>query len=398
MSVRMKKIFFISFIITLVTGAATSVNATSFNFNHSWLNPNLQYNNPTCGTTDPTNPTVTENTGTCCVHSTCTGTDASGHCFRMECDGGFIGITTKTYKSLVQVPRVNEYCYHPTCYYRAAAEVQDFPMPLQPLTNSAATIKTAVLGLTDRKVGAQLGTAFQYRYPHEFTLQPTGDKWTYLANLDYMTKWGVGTGTSAMQGLLWSWRVLSKNWQGVWGLQSDYETTGTGAALRSGANAVPNPSNSKHVIVISDGIDSDGPSYRNNTIPQALLNPANDGSLGLRRASNVDTTPIFETCDAHVPLASITYTDYVNNTTNPPTHPYDSSKPPGVCDRMKAQNVHVNVVLYLYPAQDITDSPLIACANMTEGAVYPNSTPATISQDLQDLIASIASHNIRLID
>ncbi len=375
---------------------AFSTSSYAWTFNHSYIDPNLLNNRCVGGIT--ATPNGNPHDATCCMQTECEIFNGP-NCVKTRCvrEGT---VQRQSFDQTVSVPIVNETCYHPTCYVRAATQVI-YNNPVQPLTNSTYAITNTVNDLGIRNL---LLYAFRYTTPIGLELNNTQRYFTQ--EVQYPQKWGVATGTSAMQGLLWSWRMLSPRWQGYWAGRSKFEgADDPNIALRNRGGTLPSVNNSKNVIIISDGIDSDGPDYNPGgrtinsisagtiTTPQGTVNkddatldaaPSLQQSPGFRAANSSVRTlsqlDVYETCDANVPLASFTRADYVQ-----------------VCNSMKAQGIKVNVILYLYGANDITDGRLSECANITGGITITDATPANIGTKLRELVAQIVTRNIRLI-
>jgi len=385
-----------------------AVNAGAWTFNHSFIDPRLL--NSSCDTSNGAPvPSGDPITFQCCTQYTCTGRAADGSCaISGPCaDGATETATKQGFSQNITLPVVNETCYHPTCYMRAAAQVlSNFSASVQPLTNNTDAIKNSVANLQSGYITTKLNYAFRRYSP--LGVGPGGASHPY-DELDYTRNYDVGTGTSAMQGLLWAWRMLSPRWQGYWSGASKYEPPGDpSVALRSAGGTLPSVGNSKNIIIISDGIDSDGPDYKpgGRTITPVVANDSQvDGhgsqikeddatggadnsneihSMGFHATDDThqNNVDIFEICDAHAPIQSITRDDYI-----------------AVCNRMNAEGIKVNVILYLYGADDNngSDGRLQACAQITGGEVITDATPANIQTKISTLVADIVTRNIRLI-
>lgn len=386
----MKKILLALLVISL----ATSANA--WVFNHSYVDPNLINNTCTSNNVTPNGP---PSTYSCCIETTCSKRNSKGDCVTTVCSK--TGTATKQgYSQDVWLPVVNETCYHPTCYTRAVGLVMDRNEQVQPLTNNADVIYNEVSWLG---VSGQLLYAFRFYQPKG--LDENGKQSYATLEVQYPQHWYVPTGTSAMQGLLWSWRMLSNKWQGYWQGQSYWDYNGDSSiAQRAPGGSLPSSSNTKNIVVISDGIDSDGPDYKPGgrtitpvlagtvTTPKGTINEddatvnANapyQQSVGFRAASKeaASSADIYETCDAHAPIASITKQDYIN-----------------VCTKMRDEGIRVNVILYLYGKDDVSDGRLEECAHITGGIVLDQDvTPDNIQTKLASLLATIATQQIKLV-
>ena len=408
---RMNIKYLVLLIISLVV---CGENSYAWELNHTYVDPDLINNAYHCTPPGPVPSTpfgpVNENDDCCKAVECAPGATnpETGLCYHQICSQPS---TTRSQAHTTQpftIPRVNETCFHPTCYSRVIAGLKYHPMPVQPLTNSTAVIKEVVTHLTDGNVGGTMGTAF--KFDTGLKLDPTGST-NYILGVSYPKLLGTGTGTSAMQGLLWSWRMLSVNWIGVWGRRSDYEQPGDLNIIARQrtlpmADTVPSPDNSKNIIIISDGIDSDGPDYKKpdgSSIPHIQAKPGQDDatasftdkqSLGFSRPDEHTIEELFDTCDAHVPLKSIVYSDYINDPAGGGTN--DPSKPLGICNRIAAQGIKIYVVLYAYTNQDRANSPLVQCAHLSGGDDI-SAKPEDIVAKMKTLVASIVVRNIRLI-
>jgi hypothetical protein len=187
-----------------------------------------------------------------------------------------------------------------------------------------------------------------------------------------------GAGTSAFQGLLWSWRMVSNNWKTYWGSQSNYEAAGD-ASIGKRATELPNPRFLKNIIVISDGADTDGTvngALPNtvNTIDNRVLNESGFGQ-SLPASSN---TLARESCDAHAPIPAVSDQDYQD-----------------LCDKLYEQGIRVHVIYFGYNG-GLTNGRLGYCAKRTRGLLYNNEVNLVAA--FREIFASIAAQNVRLVE
>jgi len=263
-------------------------------------------------------------------------------------------------------------CHRYSCYYQALGMVVNSPLPIQPLTNDLVAIqvlihKNEASGDTNQfNSGSGILTS-----KLNATTNVYGDP-----NINNLGTIPVGAGTSAIQGLIWAFRVLSPNWKGVWAQKSSYEYDLKGRDARVN---LPSEDNAKHIIMISDGEDNDGPKYKSS---YATVDADGQGQIfdwDAMEAAGETTAELFGTCDAHAPLESITTQNYID-----------------VCTQMKGKAI-VHAILYDYDVSK-GKSPLQECAEITGGGFYKDIKPADLSNTLNTIFANIASYKIRLID
>ena len=338
-------------------------------------------------------------------------------------------------------------CYRLSCYYQALSYA-DLNYVVQPLNKHASIVQSIISGYsTDGRLTQTIGVSgvasdrglshvsntnnkFANRYPHPSYPSPTDpnyalNSYRHYQNGHYDTsnakpdeiiqspsteiaKYEPGGGTSAFQGLLWSWRMLSSKWQGKWANQSFYEANGLfpdGQADRL-AN-LPSTDLSKHIIIISDGLDNDGAS--NAGIKTNELAPKDDNwnqaavrkdsSFGFEfNPANATSQPTGETCDAHGPEASITAADYTK-----------------ICQAMNAEGITVYAIVF----DGSVNEKLKDCVIATQRGLYidnanicgssistptncqPNPTGLASASYLQDALtkvfAAIAAQSVRLV-
>lgn len=368
-------------LLLILTQAAT---AQAWQLNHSFIDPKL-INNTCAAGNPPLTPTGDPFDQQCCLEEDiiCVDQGPNGFCYEEAC-AKWTTVTYQGHRRDIKVPITNG-CYHPTCYMKVAQRIGVRDPYAQPLTKNHNVLLHVINSFYD--VSGNIPNSFVwYNYTGDASVSWGGDWWEN-DSLHFPAYIDAATGTSAMQGLLWSWRFLDPSWRGVWKTPTWREAIGgetEDANLR--ATTLPSNENSKNIIFVTDGIDSDGPGYKNGTIPYVEAKDGQDDavkdgthSIGYRRPSYI-LDPMFETCDAHVPLASITNADYE-----------------AVCTKMKTQGIKVNVVFYLYASQDITNSPLKRCQEITEGIAITDATPANLQSKLAALLASIATKSIRLV-
>lgn len=386
--------------------------------------------------------------------------DKDDTCTRCECNNHINTYAGTQY----QYQKFNDFfttnmCYRLSCYYQAMAYT-NLNYVVQPLNKHANIVRSIISQYaSDGRLTSQTGVhgvasdtglgpisdggKWAKRFSHKSlapdaagggVISPNGDLLSYrhYQNGKYNSDNTVpgeiipspreiklyepGGGTSAFQGIVWSWRMLSNKWNGKWANQSYYEAQGLfpdGQADR--ATKLPSAELSKHIIVISDGIDNDGLDNAavvaaDNTNAQPGIVLPNDPAYTAARTDSgfgFDFNPLDsrpgrpqgETCDAHAPEASITKEDYVK-----------------VCEEMTKQGITVYAIVF----DDVVNEKLKACVLATERGVYIDNanicsasvttaskcqdnptgvaSPAYLKEALTKVFAAIAAQSVRLVE
>ncbi len=368
------------------------------------------------------------------------------------CEGScYSGTINKNYRKMYAWKLYNDFfttnlCYRYSCYYQAMAYA-DLNYVVQPLNKHASivssiiagyandgrlTAKTGIYGRpSDRGIDglSNAGNKFDKRYvvpageniaDHYRHYENVPGRWNLsnakpdelIASPEQSKNYEPGGGTSAFQGLLWSWRMLSNKWQGKWANMSYYEANNSlfadGVADR--VSKLPSAELSKHIILVSDGLDNDGlansevQSHMSEVIPRNNHFPAvrADSGFGFEfnpQPSTAVHKATAETCDAHSPEASITVEDYVK-----------------ICESMTQQGITVYAIVF----DSVVNEKLKRCVLATERGVYidntsvcsasvnnntkcqPNPTgiasPSYLQEALSKVFAAIAAQSVRLVE
>lgn len=324
---------------------------------------------------------------------------------------------------------ISHLCYRPSCYYQAIKYANE-AYYIQPLTENANFALAAINSINLAKLNTSRvnvygsqgstkdvsfrggSTGYSVQDGLDFRPTPNGSDITNIVNKgangvhiqttppryrsplftgtnflaprtsDDMPDIEPGGGTSAIQGLLWSWRLVSNNWEGRWsGVTSNY-----GAATPAN---LPDRANLKNIIIISDGADTDGyvdPVTGNNVTAGTTVNVSGgriyyDGRVNNEMGQAL--TPLAnnlagESCDAHSPIQSITAADYQN-----------------LCNQLYDQGIRVHVIYYGYSAPPSGDQKLGYCAARTRGLIFNNET--NLANAFNQIFAAIAAQNVRLV-
>ena len=306
-------------------------------------------------------------------------------------------------------------CYRFSCYNQAMGYLLNAGFPVQPLTENVNVIKDvfnrASKALPDKTVpstfaGSSAG-AGGTSYPKLDNTKTWGTSTTYYPAK--VNVWGTGNadspelyqedikasgssavnddiafeepgaGTSSMQGILWGWRMLSDKWKGVWRIQSSYEAAGDPAiekrSLMVADNLrVPSSLDAKHLVLISDGDDNDGPSH----VAAGQSAIEDQGVLMSSRQARS-----FTSCDAHKPAQSVTPAQYQQ-----------------VCKSIAEQGIQIHIVVYGYGLK--AGSNLQGCIDGTNqtakpAKLYDNVDPGQIKAALRQILAQVATDKIRLL-
>lgn len=252
-------------------------------------------------------------------------------------------------------------CYQYSCYYQALSFVEMDMMSIQPLTQETKYAIEAIEALTPEKLGKKTGVKGKDTHKD-------ADE-SFSADM-----WDAGAGTSSMEGLLWTWRTLSDNWNGVWNKKSEYENGNSQAILR---NNLPDSEHQKHIIMVSDGEDTDGEFngslYADSSFEARTLN----GAKGFIIPKTANDVP-FNVCDAHTDVDSITLDNYEQ-----------------VCKAIAEQNIKVHTILYGFSG-DPDKNPLIKCSEITGGQYHNNVSPAALETKLRQIFVEFAVARIQL--
>jgi hypothetical protein len=387
----MKKIFIVLFLLLMTSGPAQA-----WKFNYTYVEPAMLACTPSVEL-GPPGVCGGQYDDCCKTLGPCDQWSEPGHvCVHWTCAEYWPHQKKITPRRITHLPLVNETCFRPSCYWRPASLQKKFvagtlhnSLMVQPLTSNTATVSKVIDSMTDDLIAntSTVDMYPKYMYPPPSATGPNPGS-IYETHLDSSStnpngihykfdKFELSTGTSAMEGLLWSWRMLSDKWKGVWDIRTAYEDT---AFDRS---QLPAAEDSKNIIVISDGQDSDGPLFYPDV--HTMNDPGDvhqdDPHSGKGYVfPDVNTFPHFyHTCDAHNPPDSITDSDY-----------------DAVCHKLLDQGIKVHVVLYGYSGSE-SNERLHNCAITTHGQFIPDATPQNLSQVLQTLFASIAHQKIKLI-
>ena len=218
----------------------SSLPAQAWKFNYTYIDPAVN----ACPPADVTHTGECLQRDDCCIElGDCdqwSDPPANTICTHYACRQ-FAAHMAQDVTRTVFVPKINETCYRPTCYWRPAILEHLGGLHVEPLTNRPATIGRVIDGLTDEKIKPPVGIYPAYYYPPNsygniIYRKPLSSNDTNPDGINYkFDKFELSTGTSAMQGLLWSWRMLSPKWQGVWVGRTTYENSPGGDYAESDA-------------------------------------------------------------------------------------------------------------------------------------------------------------------
>ena len=343
-------------------------------FNKSYIHPGVMSN---CGAPEEVTSSYKEDYSKCCTKwedrgDTCkrNGRNRIDYvCDNEDNNGKWFRVTNYKYN----YRKITDECFRPSCLYQAAAFIEKAPIPVQPLTEDKNVLYRALdgfggVGLLDSNLDKTInayGEASDYRNMQQIPGPST---------------WEVGAGTSALQGILWSWRMLTNEWKGVWKERSNYETDNISASKRL---SLPDPDHSKYIIIVSDGKDTDGIGYKGNF----TIIPDTESGPGIVLPGNSGGNVPFENCDAHVPTYSLAKDG------TPADGEYTAYKK--TCDAIAQDGVKIYAILY--DANYTSNEALQYCATKTGGAVYPGVSPAEFEATLKQIFAKVIKDQVMLV-
>ena len=190
--------------------------------------------------------------------------------------------------------------------------------PIQPLTNNLSLLKGTF--------GRFIADTSLYGTNSNYVPEDVVDRQT--SPLNKSRDFSALNNTQSVQGLMWAWLTIAKNWSGKWSNPSLNENyfSSFGSASRASrvSNSLPKDSNTKHIILLTDGFDIDG-------IP-SITGPYDQSGTNRPEGFN-------EVCDGYIPAERFSDDKYVE-----------------LCKRIKKDNIKIHIVIYGIDPTQVTNA------------------------------------------